>query len=495
MASSKNKREGRLFNPHGLKHYRRQHNLSELWWGLFVFVVLFGTGAWVAYKGAHPDPNLFKDGAKLLLQAKKRIKVVERRPHSTSLRQSHKTQPSPTPRRTTGPGEKLLPASLGGTNWTKAPTQQFSAKTMYEKINGRAGYYQAYGCKQLFFTKLRHKKTGKTIDVELYDMGTSVNALGAYAGEMSTKATPEVGQRGMSHISRNALYVSRGPYYLRVIGDDESPIIKHKLAQIKTFFEKQIKGVPLPWAYGLFVAVSVKASAISYARENAFSFGFGKDVYTGKIGKNTYLFINAQNTAKAAQSLSAKFRKGWLSYGSKEKGADGIIWVKDRYISTYATAVAVERWVVGVQGATDFKRAQKALARLRQAVTTMPTDLRKRARPTPRTQPSKKRKHKPTLRTQPSKRRKHKPTLRIQPTKKRKHKPTPPGHRSKAVKREHTRPPKAHKPKPAQRIAPEEGYDAKSKSKSSSKKRKRRVPSSRPSRPKPRAYESGIDER
>jgi hypothetical protein len=250
----------------------------------------------------------------------------------------------------------------------------------------------------------------------LYDLGASENALGAYTGELTANAQPGLDEGGMSHISRNAMFLSRGRYYLRAIGSDEGKLVQAKLDVLRSRFVKQIEGSQLPWAYGLFVAyMSLKPSDISYVRENAFSFEFAYDVYQAKIDENSYLFISAQTDAKIAEQLSKKYvEEGFLSYGEKVEDEEStatkegsisrpvgkivpetqpgngvahqastakIVWVQDRYINTYATAIAVERWVIGVQGVTTLQMARNSLKKLHNAVSKMPESLRSRAIP------------------------------------------------------------------------------------------------------------------
>lgn len=386
MASSKEDPRDRLFNPHGLRHFRRQHSPSELRWGLAIAAVLLAIAGWVAYRGAHPDPGLFADGKELLKKTPGRVaKTPTPSPTPTPMPRS----PSPvtkTPTRAPAPSseaDKLLPAELGDATWEKKPTKRFTKESLYEKINGRADYFVALGFKQLLATTLQHRTLPQhTIDVELYDQANSSNALGVYSGELGAKVRPVVGPLGMHHLARNALFICRGRYYLRLIGSDESRVVTGKLEQLRGLFEKRIEGVPLPWGFAFFISqLAVKAKAISYVRVNAFSFDFARDVYTARTAGDGFLFVTAQNSPGDAKTLAAKFVTGFLSYGAKEAAPGTAIWVKDRYINTYSTALAIERWVVGVQGMPDLATAQRELARLSKAIGSMGEALKSRARP------------------------------------------------------------------------------------------------------------------
>ena len=407
---AKNNRKDKLFNPDGLKHFRKQHSYKELYWGLLVLCVLVGIGSWIIWKGRHPAPDLLDDGTKWL--AKSKIRVVVRPLHRITSSTKGIAQTARGPKRKP---DVVMPAALSalrkqtflGEGWKRKPFVRFSPKNLYEKINGRAGYFKSFGFKQLFYTSMLNRADGKSIDVEIYDQGKPSNALGTYAGELSSKVRPTVDKQGLSHISRNALYVSRGPYYFRIIGSDETAAMKKRLQELREYIQKNVPGEALPWAYGLFITMGIKASVISYYRENAFSFGFAKDVYGARIAKDTTLFICAKEDAKEAQQMAKQFALGWLSYGTKKAGKAGVTWVEDRYIHTHSTALAVERWVIGVQGATALAPAEKALIQLKKVVKAMPKALRLRAVPAEKRQPP------------PRKRPVVRPTTQKQPTSKR----------------------------------------------------------------------------
>lgn len=434
MGKTKKRRDEKLLNPDGLKHYRRSYSGKEFAWGLVVLLILLSTTGWVVYRGAHPDPDLFSDKASLM-KKKSKIKIYHRplrRMDGLSAPPSHRQKPK------RSAADMMFPNGLVEGGWKRKSATRFSRKNLYEKINGRAGYFLAFGFKQMFFSTLLHPKSGKLIDLELYDMGSGSNALGTYSGELGAGVKPEVTSQGISHLRRNAMFISQGPYYLRAIGSDESAIIKAKLKQVRKLFQQKIKGEALPWGYGFFIArMSFKASAISYKPKNAFSFGFAKDVYVAKQGKSTFLFIKAEASKDAAQKMQDKFRGGFMSYGTKVKDPKGMVWVKDRYISTYATAVAVKRWVVGIQGAEKWNEAQAAMKRMKEGVLSMPKDLQSRA--------------------------------------------VPKGGIKKPTPRAHARP----RPKPR---SVEPSYPE-------ARKSKPKAPESKPSRPQPRGYESGVDER
>jgi hypothetical protein len=124
-------------------------------WGGVVLASLAGIGTWVAWRGAHPDPALFASGLEHL---------------------TVKTPPSSD--RTPFPPDLAVPG------WQEGPVAHYDSTNLYVKIDGREDYYKSFGFKALHCVSLSSGgDSALTVDVELFDLGTAANALGAYAGE------------------------------------------------------------------------------------------------------------------------------------------------------------------------------------------------------------------------------------------------------------------------------------------------------------------------
>lgn len=290
--------------------------MAEFRWGFAVLAVLAAVVAWVVWKGRHPDPSLY---AAATLQA--------------SSADSGDRGP--------------VPGGLAAAGWTEGAISRFDADNLYVKINGRADYFLSFGFERLYFVPLE-SEVGATIDVEIYDLGAAANALGAAAGEGASSG-------------RNALFLTRGQHYVRAIGSDESDAVKQQLAHIRRVLEEQMEGAELPAAYGLFGKLGMAADQIEFKRENAFSFGFAKQVYIAHLDEDTELFLMETEDAAA---VAEQFRAAFVKYGAD--AGDG--WAEDRYLATFATAIAVDTVVIGVKGAPDKQRGQQELSLLREVI-------------------------------------------------------------------------------------------------------------------------------
>lgn len=327
----------RVFVRDGRRHYRRRYAMTEVWIGMVVLAGLVLILVWVGWKGKHPDPEIYRTD---IPGQTATAPVVDRTP---------------------------LPAGLAGTGWTEGTVSRFDSETLYQKINGREGYYKGFGFQELVFVSLvQEEDPSRVIDIELFDQGSPENAGGAYAGEVGEGVTPTTDPGGMSHIDRNALFLTRGRFYIRVIGSEESPEVQAELTRLRTVFQEAMAGtgvVSEPFA--LFIGpLGLDPGRVTYTPENAFSFGFAKDVYSAYLDdEETEIFVvSASGTAEAAR-LAEQYLEGFQQYGESQGN-----WVRDRYLQTVAGVRATGSWVIGVRGAPGTTEAEAALRLLEDAV-------------------------------------------------------------------------------------------------------------------------------
>jgi hypothetical protein len=285
-------------------------------------------------------------------------------------------------------GRGPLPAGLAGTGWNEDKVLSYDEDNLYEKIDGRADYFRAFHFKRLHSVLLTSQRdSAVTVDVEMYDVSTAANALGAYSGERPPNAQVVVTDAGLHHFDRNALYLARGPYYIRVIGSDETPVVTEKLKQIAAKMLSDVGGEPLPWAYALYIGqLGLSADKITYSAKNAFSLAFADDVWAARPqGKQTdlELFVSARADAPAARKLVDQLRGAFLEIGKLAGKAAGAALVKDQFLGLYSGATAQDHIVIGVRGAPSVAAAGTEIERLRKAISGAPPELLRRALPAP----------------------------------------------------------------------------------------------------------------
>ncbi len=338
--------EHRLFVRDGFRSFRKTYALSEVGWGVATTGVLLGVVFWVAWRGAHPDPELFDVSAALQTAA------------------------------ATPPAERgALPDGLAFSGWQEGKLARFDADNLYEKINGRAGFFKSFGVQQLYSAVVQSQKDPSiSVDIELYDMAESKNALGAYNGERPAEVASSQAGSAMYHEDRNAAYLAQGRFYARFIGSDESAQVKSQLKHLLSVFQEQLPSDALPWGYALLgTHLGLGKGAIRYERENAFSFGFASNVYTATVSEpdadvDTMLFVAPAADEASAEALADKYVAGFASIGQRKPDSEGVRWTQNEFLATYAGVMVSSRWVLGIKGAPQMAEGLQWLHKLRAAV-------------------------------------------------------------------------------------------------------------------------------
>lgn len=337
--------EERIFIQNGRRHYRKRYSHTEVRLGAAVVAALGVIAGWIVYRGAHPDPALFKT----VIPVGEPSQATERGP---------------------------LPRELALSGWEERSLSMFDTSNLYEKINGREGYYKAFGFRFLYFASLQNGSNPETaVDIELYDLGRSENAIGAFAGEMPEDVDVTANERGLSYRTPNALFMARGPVYLRALGSSAESAIQAALDHLQTRFDRAVEAATLPWAYALFVGQRGAAVRdVAYEPENAFSFGFATEVFTARRDADMQLFVRRTENRRAAEKLAREFREGFAGIGEVVRGPRGIELAQDRYLGAFSTAAALGALVTGVHSAPDAKTAVSELDALQTAARTLGLD-------------------------------------------------------------------------------------------------------------------------
>jgi hypothetical protein len=394
--------EERIFIKDGFRSFRRSYRVVEVYWGAGTGMVLLGIVGWVSWKGAHPDPSLFDMSAALSggppAEGAPGVDAVERRAGERLGPRRAKPEPASGEE---GAGEQPsaargpLPAQIASGVYHEGKLGAYTADNLYIKINGRAGYFQAFGVKTLHTLTLEggSESAPASVDIEAYDLGESRNAIGAYNGERPPGIESVSEDESTYHFDRNAGFLARGRYYVRFIGSDESPDVVAEVRRLLEVFRRELQGEALPWGFSLFVdQLKLSPSAVTYVKNNAFSFGFARDVFKASLSpadsrEDMEAFVVAAEEEAAARALAARFVEGFASLGKPAGQTPAqVALFEDEFLATFSAATVVERWVVGVRGAPNAKRAAEVLEQVEAGMRALPPGVRERAVPSPPTE-------------------------------------------------------------------------------------------------------------
>jgi len=253
------------------------------------------------------------------------------------------------------------------------PSEMFDETNLYNKINGREAFYKSFGFRKLHCLSLvAVENKNLTIDLELFDLGSVENAIGALAAEASNpESPPRIEGGGMVYTTRNGGFLSRGGFYARLVGSDEDPAIRKKIADLVPVLRAAFPAGELPWAFALFAGrLELPPGSLRYEKENVFSFGFATDFYLVKLpGDGAEIYVSRRDSAAAASALADQLVKGLGAYGKPVEippGApEGARLLRHEYLGTVDAVATVEAYVLGVRLAKTTEVAVEWLGRLR----------------------------------------------------------------------------------------------------------------------------------
>jgi hypothetical protein len=343
MSTTPQKKDDRLFVRDGRRSHRRKFSLTEFRLGLGVLAVLALITAWLLWKGAHPDPALFA------------ASIGTETPAAATDR---------------GP----LPPSLAAPGWHERTLAWFDATNLYVKIDGREDYYKSFGFQRLGYVSLVHEADTTRIVAEFFDQGRR---------RTRSARKPASGRRGNTGRCQRVhqcfgecdVHDARG-VTARAIGADTTAATRAQLAHVCRTLAAHLPGEPLPWAYALFAGqLGLDPGRVAFMPENAFSFGFARDVYAARLDDDSEIFVVVAPTESAAKALAQEFESGFAELADDVQAAHGVRWARDRYQATLAGVVVDGRWVTGVRGAPDLARGRTSLDRLRGSLRALPSKV------------------------------------------------------------------------------------------------------------------------
>ena len=236
-----------VFNTFRRKPLRPFYSLREVQIGFLIIMLLAAVTGWIMWRGAHIDSTLFAPPSEKLLTDRGKNIVVYKRPlepwhEPGSGSASTIIRLAPFPDSVVSPGWRV----------TAAP-QMFDESNLYEKIDGREEFYKTRGFKKLYFLSLASDaQPNVNVDIELFDLGSIENALGALSAEISNPKTEvHATPAGLWYVTRNGGFLSQGQYYARLIGSDDNDTIRQKIASLRDGLIAGLPAEPMPWAFAI----------------------------------------------------------------------------------------------------------------------------------------------------------------------------------------------------------------------------------------------------
>jgi len=361
--SRKNNPE-RVFNPLKRKVLRRHYSRAELVFGPSFLVVLVLIGAWVLAQENRFDPGERDIDFAVLLKGSVEDNLY-RRP--TQLWVEPGTVMAGGPTFDLG----ILPASFLDDGWQPdGRLESYDPSNLYEKINGAAEQYLAFGFKELSY--LTVAQDNATITLELYDQGSFPNVLGLFAAQGG--GARDVERSGDMFFFRTTVGAigGVGNYYFKISAStDSAPVVEKAMAMTADLKTLPMSGggAPLPYQ-ALTTGLDVPFSQVSYVKENVFQYDFLSEFWFAPAGDGeARMFLHQSGSAKkAADDFASLVEEQSYEYQVIQNEPTRVV-LKHEFLNTIFTVILDGPLIYGIDGATDADEADSLIARIRKVVT------------------------------------------------------------------------------------------------------------------------------
>jgi len=350
---------------------------------------LLAVGTWVALRGRQVNPDLFRLRESAVATASKE-QTVYRRPVTrfTAVPEGG------------GVSSLLTPGLLGATFRREDAVRVFGPDNLFEKIDGRESLYKSYGFKRLWTASYAAvSPPAARMEIEIFLQGGPMEAFGVLSAERQGATGPPARVE-----PPNGLFLTRGPYYVRLVGSEASERVRHSAAAAAATLSALSGSVvepamPLPVVSASAAATDPAASALPpehwtltnnplvtlgaepaslrYQAVDALGMEVFKGVYLGTVREGSSSVIAFVFPARTAAEADAAFRQYsvFLTRGTAKSEASGFpgfpprsVAVKDPLLRTWEWAFSSGRFVAGVTEAADGLAAARLVIRLERAL-------------------------------------------------------------------------------------------------------------------------------
>ena len=202
----------------------------------------------------------------------------------------------------------VLVPRLDGWTRTEAPRSYFP-ESLFEYIDGAAESYLSYDFRELLVVDLEKKGAEATLTLEIYDMGSPVNAFGIFGAERYPEnKSVSIGELG--YLEGEALNFMTGRFYVKMLGfglgEKTGSVLAGVGAQIAAAVK--VKGT-LPAFILAFPKENLVAQSEKYIQKNFMGYEFLRHgfVATYKVdGKEFEGFFLEGGSDKDAEDMLGK---------------------------------------------------------------------------------------------------------------------------------------------------------------------------------------------
>jgi hypothetical protein len=246
----------------------------------------------------------------------------------------------------------------------------FTPKTLYQQINGRAEYYIAYNVVGLTFASLDNEADSDiSLNISIFDMGSPINAFGAFSGERSNEfQSLDLGRE--AYVTDANYYIWHGQYYIQIMALDTLKVLKTVGADIAKKLTIVLEDSREPvWGLTMLPEANRVPHSIQYFAVDAMGLDFMRNTFIAKyrIGETVLsAFLSKDISSESAQRTLNNFTIHAKQYGSGSclisrdniqllscdmGGSYDVIFQKDSFI---AGVTGIENENMAIQAAIDL---------------------------------------------------------------------------------------------------------------------------------------------
>jgi hypothetical protein len=245
------------------------------------------------------------------------------------------------------------------------PAEIYHPDSLYEKINGQAEMYLASG-----FVELKSQwfewvdDTGKIIEMNVYNMGSLLNAFSVYSQQRRQDAT-QLSMAPFAHQTQSAVFLVHGPFYVEILPSEYATAMTDLAKQLAEKFitTNRVQDVYIK-ELDYFPPENLLAGRITIISKNAFGMNRLDNVFMGMYtldGVQLTAYISDRESPSAAEQLAKAVYEHFMGFDGADvkphvdiAGAR-MVAVMDNYelIFTFGT------YLVGVHEAGTRKHAER----------------------------------------------------------------------------------------------------------------------------------------
>ena len=253
--------------------------------------------------------------------------------------------------------ETVLPLPEGMSALTAPET--FDAKTLSDKINGKAELYLSAGFKELQSQRFAvDLSPERWFEIFIFDMDTPENAFAVYSSQKREDAIPlDLGR--YAYGTANAFFWIHGVYYLELIATDDSENARTRMEQIAESFNRTTTAdVNTVTESELFPAQGLDQDSITLIPSDGFGLQNFDNVLVAEYNledERLSAYISNRGSSEAAKQMAENFRQFLVAFGGNELETKEYIVIE--ILETYEVIFTFGPYMAGVHEAANQKQA------------------------------------------------------------------------------------------------------------------------------------------